>query len=218
MPKSVQYNKPVKLLKLLNIYLVVLFTSGIVPIISGFIFLNNKKDKRVFILTSWFLFRFITDITTTFLKIKFNICVFPFYHFSIFLESILIIFLFNLLTSSRCRLKKLIYFLPIVSLLLETVIFGSLFEANRYGFIFYNILVVSLVMWLFVFEKKPDKFIDPILKMLLVFHAVSLFYSFFEHIIRRDKNLMSLVYPIFLMLIMSLNLYFGIYIWLMRKK
>lgn len=203
---------------MLNIYLVVLFTSGIIPVISGFLFFKNKKDRRVFILTAWFLLRFITDITTTFLKIKLNICVFPFYHFSIFIESILIIYLFNSLTSSKWRLKQLIYFLPIVSLFLETVIFSSLFEANRYGFIFYNILVVSMVMWLFVFEKKPDKFIDPILKMLLVFHAVSLFYSFFEHIIRSDKNLMSLVYPIFLILIMSLNLYFGIYIWLMRKK
>jgi hypothetical protein len=202
----------------LNIYLVVLFTSGIIPVISGFLFFKNKKDRRVFILTAWFLLRFITDITTTFLKIKFNICVFPFYHFSIFIESILIIHLFNSLTSSKWRLKQLIYFLPIVSLFLETVIFSSLFEANRYGFILYNILVVFLVMWLYVYEKKPDKFIDPILKMFLVFHAVSLFYSFFEHIIRNDINLMSLVYPVFLMLIMSLNLYFGIYLWLMRKK
>jgi hypothetical protein len=203
---------------LLILYLAILFSSGLLPVILGFIFLKTKRNYPIQILTIWFLVRFLTDITSSLLKINFDICVYPFFHISVLLEALALITFFISLYKNPSKKKQWIYLIPIAVFVLETIFTGSLFQVNRLSIVSYNLLTTVLMLRLLIDYDKIDGFLVPIVKALFVFHAVSFIYSLFEHVLRINSEMMSFVYPGFLLLILSLNLFFTYNLWSTRKN
>ena len=200
-----------------TIYLFILFISDLFPVIAGFLFLKNKRNIHIQLLTVWFLIRFLTDTITYILKINFEFSVFPFYHVSILIEGFLLIYFFDTINKNSTYLFKTLYLIPIIIFLLETLFFSSIFHINNLSFIVYNCLISILLLSLLIKINKVDYYLLPIVKAFFVFHSVSFIYSLFENFIRLNSELMPIVYPVFLLLIMSLNLFFTFYLWSPRK-
>ena len=203
---------------MISLYLCILFISEIFPVIAGLIFLKKKSDFHIQLLTAWFLVRFLTDTITYLLKINFEISVFPFYHVSILIESLILINFYLHLNKNNTFKVKILYLIPIIIFLVEIFFFSSIFQVNKIGFMFYNFIVSSLLLSLLLKFNKIDRYLLPIVKALFVFHSVSFFYSLFETFFRINSELMAIVYPVFLIFILSLNLFYTFYLWSPRKN
>jgi hypothetical protein len=203
---------------LIIFYLFTLFLSGLLPVIFGFQFLKRKRIYEIQLVTLWFLIRVLTDCSAFVIKTNFDCCVYPFFHISVLLEALALITFFISLDKNPSKKKQWIYLIPIAVFLLETFFTGSLFQVNRLSIICYNVLMSVLMLRLLTYYDKIDGFLVPIVKALFVFHAVSFIYSLFEHVLRINSEMMSFVYPGFLLLILSLNLFFTYYLWSTRKN
>jgi hypothetical protein len=203
---------------LVTIYLFFLFVSELFPVVAGFIFLNKKYDFHIQLLTAWFLVRFLTDTITYLLKINFELSVFPFYHVSILIEGVILIYFFVSINKNSTYIIKTLYLIPIIIFLMETLFFSSIFQTNNLSFIVYNCLISILLLTLLIKINKVDYYLLPIVKAFFVYHSVSFFYSLFETFFRINSELMAIVYPVFLLFILSLNLFYTFYLWSPRKN
>lgn len=198
-------------------YIYSLLIFGFLPIIAISTFWNRSKPLIISLLV-WFILRFLADLFAHFFYQYFELNIYPIFHISVLLEALALITFFISLDKNPSKKKQWIYLIPIVVFVLETIFTGSLFQVNRLSIVSYNLLISVLMMRLLVYYDKIDSFLVPIVKSLFVFHVVSFISSLFEHVLRINSEMMSFVYPGFLLLILSLNLFFTYYLWSTRKN
>jgi hypothetical protein len=204
-------------LSLFKIYLVSLLGSGFLATASS-IFSKYSHGNLSLNLIGWLLIRFLSDILAFLLILKFGVNNFPVFHVSILIEGVLILNYFHEHFVTKMKYRIFLFLIPILIFILETKVFGSIFSSNRISFMSYNLLT-SITMFLLIFNtKKIKQNHQPVIKSIFVFHTISFIYSISENIIRVDKELMTLILPIFLFSTVCLNLFITYQLWSVRKS
>lgn len=198
------------------LYWSILLSTGFIAALFGayFNFLNKPVENKV--LYFWFLTRFLTDFSIFIGILLFNDVFFIIMQTSIIIESVL---LARLLKNRFDKDKfKLLLLFPLLILSIEIINFivgGSIIQL---GFIFYNLLASILLFIGFIKTQSISYTTDNTLKVLFIFHAVTFIYSLFDYIIRDNIDLMKIVYPLFLLIIVALNIFYIINSWSPRKN
>jgi hypothetical protein len=204
-------------LSLFSIYLFSLLGSGLLAAAISVI-CKFSNDKISFSLIIWLIIRLLSDSLAFLLILKFRLNNFPVFHVSILIEAILISNFFHGFFTSKVEFRILTYLIPVTIFILETQFLGSIFSANRISFMSYN-LMTSILMFILIWNiKRINIFDQSIIKALFVFHSISFIYSISENVIRVNNDLMSLILPIFLVSIISLNLFLSYHLWSVRRS
>jgi hypothetical protein len=203
---------------LFNIYIYSLFSTGILSVLSCFLFKkkNNHLLKKSIVL--WFTIRLLADSISYILKIKFNLNLYPVFHFSILIEGMLIINYFQSIRRIYTKRSYYLYLIPIIAFSIDVNFISSIFQNPRLGYFFYYILCSILLFILLKSSIEINQFNFVVIKVLFVFHSVLFIYSLFENLIRKDSVLMPIIYPLFLLFVISLNLFFSYFLWTKRKN
>ncbi|MEO0038256.1 MAG: hypothetical protein RIQ59_1467 [Bacteroidota bacterium] len=202
---------------LFKLYVFLLFSTGTLAAISCLLF--NKKNNELFkkSIVIWFIIRLLGDIISYILKVKLNLNLYPVFHFSILIEGMLMINYFQSMKRMYTKRSYYLYLIPIIAFIIDVLFLGSFIESPRLGYFFYYLLCSGLFFILLKSSIKIDQFNFIIIKVLFVYHSVLFCYSLFENIIRKDTVLMPLIYPFFLLFVISLNLFFSYFLWSRRK-
>jgi hypothetical protein len=203
------------LIKLIT-YLSALYLSDISAVYQSFRF-RDKNNLLISFLLAWTSIRFIADGLSYILKFQLNLNIFPVFHISVLIEGILIIFFYSRLNKKGKTLGWMFIF-PMIFFFLDVSFWSSIFESNGISFMLYNLMSVILMLKLLINLNKIENTYRPIIKALFIFHSVSFIYSILEHVIRINDDMMQIAYPIFLLSIVSLNLYIFYYLWSVRKS
>jgi hypothetical protein len=203
---------------LFNIYIYSLFSTGILSVLSCFLFKkkNNHLLKKSIVL--WFTIRLLADSISYILKIKLNLNLYPVFHFSILIEGMLIINYFQSIRRIYTKRSYYLYLIPIIAFIIDVNFISSIFQNPRLGYFFYYILCSILLFILLKSSIEINQFNFVVIKVLFVFHSVLFVYSLFENLIRKDSVLMPIIYPLFLLFVISLNLFFSYFLWTKRKN
>ncbi len=198
------------------LYWSILLSTGFIAALFGayFNFLNKPVENKV--LYFWFLARFLTDFSIFIGILLFNDVFFIIMQTSIIIESVLLALLLKN-RFDKDKFKLLLLF-PLLIFLIETgnfIVGGSIIQL---GFIFYNLLASILLFIGFIKTHSISYTTDNTLKVLFIFHAVTFIYSLFDYIIRDNIDLMKIVYPLFLLIIVALNIFYIINSWSPRKN
>lgn len=197
-------------------YLSALYLSDISAVYQSFRF-RDKNNLLISFLLAWTSIRFIADGLSYILKFQLNLNIFPVFHISVLIEGILIIFFYSRLNKKGKTLGWMFIF-PMIFFFLDVSFWSSIFESNGISFMLYNLMSVILMLKLLINLNKIENTYRPIIKALFIFHSVSFIYSILEHVIRINDEMMQIAYPIFLLSIVSLNLYIFYYLWSVRKS
>lgn len=168
-------------------------------------------------LISWFIIRFVSELISYLFTFQFKLNTTPIFHISVLLESIFIILYFNEMNKFK-KYFQLLLFIPALSFYFEIKYPGSIYKSNGISFMTYNILSALIMLKLLWNYEKINEFSRPIIVALFIFHSVSFTYSIIENEIRNNDSLMQIVFPFFLLSIVSLNLYISYYLWSARKN
>lgn len=198
------------------LYWSILLSTGFIAVLFGafFNFLNKPVENKV--LYFWFLTRFLADFSIFIGILVFNDVFIIIMQTSIIIESVLLALLLKN-RFDKDKFKLLLLF-PLLIFSIEIVNFivgGSIIQL---GFIFYNLLASILLFIGFVKTQSISYTTDNTLKVLFIFHAVTFIYSLFDYIIRDNIDLMKIVYPLFLLIIVALNIFYIINSWSPRKN
>lgn len=198
------------------LYWSILLSTGFIATLFGAYFNFFKKPVENKVLYFWFLTRFLADFSIFIGILVFNDVFIIIMQTSIIIESVLLALL---LKNRFDKVKfKLLLLFPLLIFSIEIVNFivgGSIIQL---GFIFYNLLASILLFIGFVKTQSISYTTDNTLKVLFIFHAVTFIYSLFDYIIRDNIDLMKIVYPLFLLIIVALNIFYIINSWSPRKN
>jgi hypothetical protein len=202
---------------LFKLYIFLLFSTGTLAVISCFLFNKKKNELLRKSVVLWFTIRLLGDIISYILKIKLNLNLYPVFHFSILIEGMLMINYFQSMKRMYTKRSYYLYLIPIIGFIIDVSFIGSIIQNPRLGYFFYYLLCSILLFNLLKSSIELDRFNFVIVKVLFVFHAVLFIYTLFDNIIRKDTVLMPLAYPLFLLFVISLNLFFSYFLWSRRK-
>lgn len=198
------------------LYWSILLSTGFIATLFGAYFNFFKKPVENKVLYFWFLTRFLADFSIFIGILVFNDVFIIIMQTSIIIESVLLALLLKN-RFDKDKFKLLLLF-PLLIFSIEIVNFivgGSIIQL---GFIFYNLLASILLFIGFVKTQSISYTTDNTLKVLFIFHAVTFIYSLFDYIIRDNIDLMKIVYPLFLLIIVALNIFYIINSWSPRKN
>lgn len=201
-----------------HFYVISLLVSSIVPVVVSIIYLNINKDFQIKLLTIWFLIRIISDSSSILLKDFYDINIYPFFHISVLLESLVLISFFGSQVNIPSKNKLIIGLIPVLIFVFEAIIFDGMFDVNHFGIMCYNLIVSVLMLNLLIRHDSLRTKIIPIIKAIFFLHAISFIYSIAEGKIRMNIELMPIVYPIFLFSVVIFNLFISLYLWSVRKS
>jgi hypothetical protein len=198
------------------LYWSILLSTGFFATSIGAFYNFFKKPVENKVLFFWFLTRFLADFSVFIGIIVFNHVFIIIMQASIIIESVLLVLL---LKNRFDKVKyKLLLLFPLLIFSIEIVNFivgGSIIQL---GFIFYNLLASIILFMGFIQTHSISYATHKMLKVLFIFHAVTFIYSLFDYVIRDNIDLMKIVYPLFLLIIVTLNIFYIINSWSPRKN
>ncbi len=170
------------------------------------------------ILFWWFFIRFTSDLIAITLDLKYHLNPIPVYHVSTFLETILMIRLFVQLKNGTFMTVMKLSVLPLIALIFDVGILGSIFKIPIYGH-FLSFALTSLLLFFLIYNNKSLNYkILSVVRFLFVFHSIFLVYALFQNVIRSNIEIFKYCYPLFLFTNVSMNLYPTYLLWSMRKN
>jgi hypothetical protein len=189
-------------------YISLILVSGVTSVLSPFLLKTNLIDsstKNILIL--WFIIRFISDFIAFIFDFKYQQSVYPIFHISTFVETVLMISFYRIYSKVNTRKTWLLYILPISTLLFDITYFGSIFDNSILGHTI-SYLTTSILLFTLILHCQINEGYDfKIIRSLFVYHSVIFVYSLFQQVIRDNLNLMTLIYPIFFISNVGINLY-----------
>lgn len=201
-----------------HFYVISLLVSSIAPIVASILYLTTKKDFQIKLLAIWFLIRIVSDSSSILLKDFYDINVYPFFHISVLLESLVLICFFSSQVNIPIKNNFIISLIPVLIFVFEAIVFNGFFNVNHYGIMCYNLIVSLLMLNLLLRHESIRIKLIPIIKAIFILHAISFIYSIAESKIRMNIELMPIVYPIFLFSVVIFNLFISLYLWSVRKS
>jgi hypothetical protein len=198
------------------LYWSILLSTGFFATSIGAFYNFSKKPVENKVLFFWFLTRFLTDFSVFIGILVFNHVFIIIMQTSIIIESVLLaVLLKNRFDKDKFKLLLLFPLLIFSIEIVNFIVGGSIIQL---GFIFYNLLASILLFMGFIKTHSISYTTHNMLKVLFIFHAVTFIYSLFDYIIRDNIDLMKIVYPLFLLIIVTLNIFYIINSWSPRKN
>ncbi len=198
----------------LVIYSILIFSSNL---LLAFQALKYRKSEIVTPLIFWIVIRLLTEVVSYTTYYIFGINPYLILHISDFLEGLVIIWYFIVLSKKKLKVFWL-FFVPPLYFYLEIKYSGSFNSLKGVSYSFYNAMSSLLMLSLLMQFENLTAFSKPIVKTLFIYHSVSFFYSLLEHIIRNNYDLSQIVYPFFLLAYLIFNIYLSYYLWSVRKS
>ena len=195
------------------IYISILLSSEILPLIPCLIYYRKTKNTKVLFLFLWFLLHFLSDASACLYVELIGINTLPFGVISAFIEMYLILRYAQLSLSWNKYIWLPLYLLPSIVFLAEVIEHGTLHFVSFYLNMTYQSLVIILLL-VMIFKPKQSSSELKINQWLLAFHMGIFFYIANLDFLRVNEKLMLLVYPYFLGVIVIFHLSMAIHFYL----
>lgn len=202
---------------MVKIYFSFLILSGLIPILISLNYFRKKNDLSITPIFLWILIRLISDVIVFINRGNSSSVYSPFVHVAVLIESVLLINFF-LKNSKKNKYGVLLYIIPFIVFILETQFFSSIFQTIQIAVLCYNFLIVLLMLFLIFKQNTYTIKHISFIKVLFLYHANSFVYFVFIKQLRENLQLMQIIYPVFLFIVVSLNITISQIIWSKSKN
>jgi hypothetical protein len=202
---------------LVKLYFSLLIFSSLIPILISLNYFRKKNDFSILPIFLWVLVRLFSDIIVFINRENSSTVYSPFVHVAILIESVLLINFF-LKNSKTIKYGLLLYAIPFLVFVIETQFVSSIFHTTQIGILSYSFLIVLLMLVLILNQNTHTNQHRSFIKVLFLYHAISFGYFVYIKQLRENLPLMQIIYPVFLVLVVSMNLTISKIIWSKSKN
>jgi hypothetical protein len=202
---------------LVKLYFSLLIFSSLIPILISLNYFRKKNDFSILPIFLWVLVRLFSDIIVFINRENSSTVYSPFVHVAILIESVLLINFF-LKNSKTIKYGLLLYAIPFLVFVIETQFVSSIFHTTQIGILSYSFLIVLLMLVLILNQNTHTNKHRSFIKVLFLYHAISFGYFVYIKQLRENLLLMQIIFPVFLVLVVSMNLTISKIIWSKSKN
>lgn len=202
---------------MVKLYFSLLIFSSLIPVVISLNYFRKKNDFSILPIFLWVLIRFLSDLIVFINRENSSTVYSPFVHVAILIESLLLInFFFK--NSKTIKYGLLLYAIPFLVFIIETQYVRSIFQTTQIGILSYNFLIVLLMLVLIFNRNTHTNNHRSFIKVLFLYHAISFSYFVFIKQLRENLPLMQIIYPVFLVMVVSMNITISKIIWSKSKN
>lgn len=202
---------------MVKLYFSLLIFSSLIPVVISLNYFRKKNDFSILPIFLWVLIRFLSDLIVFINRENSSTVYSPFVHVAILIESLLLInFFFK--NSKTIKYGLLLYAIPFLVFIIETQYVRSIFQTTQIGILSYNFLIVLLMLVLIFNRNRHTNNHRSFIKVLFLYHAISFSYFVFIKQLRENLPLMQIIYPVFLFVVVSMNITISKIIWSKSKN
>lgn len=202
---------------MVKLYFSLLIFSSLIPVVISLNYFRKKNDFSILPIFLWVLIRLLSDIIVFINSENSSTVYSPFVHVAILIESLLLInFFFK--NSKTIKYGLLLYAIPFLVFIIETQYVRSIFQTTQIGILSYNFLIVLLMLVLIFNRNTHTNNHRSFIKVLFLYHAISFSYFVFIKQLRENLPLMQIIYPVFLFVVVSMNITISKIIWSKSKN
>lgn len=202
---------------MVKLYFSLLIFSSLIPVVISLNYFRKKNDFSILPIFLWVLIRFLSDLIVFINRENSSTVYSPFVHVAILIESLLLInFFFK--NSKTIKYGLLLYAIPFLVFIIETQYVRSIFQTTQIGILSYNFLIVLLMLVLIFNRNTHTNNHRSFIKVLFLYHAISFSYFVFIKQLRENLPLMQIIYPVFLFVVVSMNITISKIIWSKSKN
>lgn len=202
---------------MVKLYFSLLIFSSLIPVVISLNYFRKKNDFSILPIFLWVLIRLLSDIIVFINSENSSTVYSPFVHVAILIESLLLInFFFK--NSKTIKYGLLLYAIPFLVFIIETQYVRSIFQTTQIGILSYNFLIVLLMLVLIFNRNRHTNNHRSFIKVLFLYHAISFSYFVFIKQLRENLPLMQIIYPVFLFVVVSMNITISKIIWSKSKN
>ncbi len=202
---------------MVKLYFSLLIFSSLIPVVISLNYFRKKNDFSILPIFLWVLIRLLSDIIVFINSENSSTVYSPFVHVAILIESLLLINFF-LKNSKTIKYGLLLYAIPFLVFIIETQYVRSIFQTTQIGILSYNFLIVLLMLVLIFNRNTHTNNHRSFIKVLFLYHAISFSYFVFIKQLRENLPLMQIIYPVFLFVVVSMNITISKIIWSKSKN
>lgn len=202
---------------MVKLYFSLLIFSSLIPILISLNYFRKKNDFSILPIFLWVLVRLFSDIIVFINRENSSTVYSPFVHVAILIESVLLINFF-LKNSKTIKYGLLLYAIPFLVFVIETQFVSSIFHTTQIGILSYSFLIVLLMLVLILNQNTHTNKHRSFIKVLFLYHAISFGYFVYIKQLRENLLLMQIIFPVFLVLVVSMNLTISKIIWSKSKN
>lgn len=202
---------------MVKLYFSLLIFSSLIPVVISLNYFRKKNDFSILPIFLWVLIRFLSDLIVFINRENSSTVYSPFVHVAILIESLLLINFF-LKNSKTIKYGLLLYAIPFLVFIIETQYVRSIFQTTQIGILSYNFLIVLLMLVLIFNRNRHTNNHRSFIKVLFLYHAISFSYFVFIKQLRENLPLMQIIYPVFLFVVVSMNITISKIIWSKSKN
>lgn len=202
---------------MVKLYFSLLIFSSLIPVLFILNYFRKKNDFSILPIFLWVLIRFLSDLIVFINRENSSTVYSPFVHVAILIESLLLINFF-LKNSKTIKYGLLLYAIPFLVFIIETQYVRSIFQTTQIGILSYNFLIVLLMLVLIFNRNRHTNNHRSFIKVLFLYHAISFSYFVFIKQLRENLPLMQIIYPVFLFVVVSMNITISKIIWSKSKN
>ena len=202
---------------MVKLYFSLLIFSSLIPVVISLNYFRKKNDFSILPIFLWVLIRLLSDIIVFINSENSSTVYSPFVHVAILIESLLLINFF-LKNSKTIKYGLLLYAIPFLVFIIETQYVRSIFQTTQIGILSYNFLIVLLMLVLIFNRNRHTNNHRSFIKVLFLYHAISFSYFVFIKQLRENLPLMQIIYPVFLFVVVSMNITISKIIWSKSKN
>jgi hypothetical protein len=202
---------------LVKLYFSLLIFSSLIPVLISLNYFRKKNDFSILPIFLWVLIRFLSDLIVFINRENSSTVYSPFVHVAILIESVLLINFF-LKNSKTNKYGLLLYAIPFLVFIIENQFVSSIFQTTQIGILSYNFLIVLLMLVLIFNRNTHTNNHRSFIKVLFLYHAISFSYFVFIKQLRENLPLMQIIYPVFLLIVVSMNITISKIIWSKSKN
>lgn len=202
---------------MVKLYFSLLIFSSLIPVVIILNYFRKKNDFSILPIFLWVLIRLLSDIIVFINSENSSTVYSPFVHVAILIESLLLINFF-LKNSKTIKYGLLLYAIPFLVFIIETQYVRSIFQTTQIGILSYNFLIVLLMLVLIFNRNTHTNNHRSFIKVLFLYHAISFSYFVFIKQLRENLPLMQIIYPVFLFVVVSMNITISKIIWSKSKN
>lgn len=202
---------------MVKLYFLLLIFSSLIPVVISLNYFRKKNDFSILPIFLWVLIRLLSDIIVFINSENSSTVYSPFVHVAILIESLLLINFF-LKNSKTIKYGLLLYAIPFLVFIIETQYVRSIFQTTQIGILSYNFLIVLLMLVLIFNRNTHTNNHRSFIKVLFLYHAISFSYFVFIKQLRENLPLMQIIYPVFLFVVVSMNITISKIIWSKSKN
>lgn len=202
---------------MVKLYFSLLIFSSLIPVVISLNYFRKKNDFSILPIFLWVLIRFLSDLIVFINRENSSTVYSPFVHVAILIESLLLINFF-LKNSKTIKYGLLLYAIPFLVFIIETQYVRSIFQTTQIGILSYNFLIVLLMLVLIFNRNTHTNNHRSFIKVLFLYHAISFSYFVFIKQLRENLPLMQIIYPVFLFVVVSMNITISKIIWSNSKN